>query len=198
MGVGEFVPGIFETLLKDESAGSARGEPSPCSQFGNVDSRGASGMAPALCLEPFPQLQREVELPPAVVSLLRLRGLIPVLPLLPQDGGAWNGSQGCWDPAGSRGTTWGRSLEQGIHVGSSWEDRDPSQCPLFLKMRQRKMRKLLWGSISRRAQLCVTVTLLQLPVPFLPLLPSSPSPSCSLLPSDPPSHSSLPPFSQYP
>lgn len=116
---GEFVPGMLETLLKDESAGSARGKPSPCSRFGSVGSRGASGvagMAPTLSLEPFPQLQREVEPPPAVASLLRLRGWIPVLPLLPQDGVTWNGSQGWWGP--SRAEEWGGPCwEQGDKVG---------------------------------------------------------------------------------
>lgn len=124
--VGEFVPGMFETLLKDERAGSARAEPSPSSQFGSVKSRGVSGMAgmaPTLSLEPFPQLQRDVEPPPAVALLLRLRGWIPVLPLLPQDGVTWSGPWGGGDPAGQRnrwdpaGSTLGAGNQCGIQLG---------------------------------------------------------------------------------
>lgn len=75
----------------------------------------------------------------SLLLLLRLRGWIRVLPLLPRDGVTWSGSQGCWGPVWCQlggGMEWDQlgqegqgSIQVGQRRGSCCEDTDPSRCP---------------------------------------------------------------------
>ncbi|XP_058718614.1 uncharacterized protein LOC131591688 [Poecile atricapillus] len=113
----------------------------------SLESRRASGMAgvaPALSPEPFPQLQRETEPPPALAaqaeggSLLSLCSCGMERPGMDPRGGGdpcgiqtgsresvWDqtgrGGNRCGIQTGSRESVWDPNWEQGIGVGSSWE-----------------------------------------------------------------------------
>lgn len=190
-GTGWEWESLSQECLKRSLRIKALAQPSACSQFGKAESSGASGMtgmAPTLSLEPFPQLQREVEPPPAAALLLRLRGWIPVLPLLLQDAVAGNGSQGCWGPVwgqlgagGQRGVT-GGSRESVWDPGRGGTRQDPAgrtrihPCALRLSLAGVDEE----AAAGEHPQECPAPCHCHPPAApgaFLPLLPSSSSPS---------------------
>lgn len=141
-GTGWQWESLSQGCLKSSFRMKVRGEPSPCPQFGNVGSRGASGMAGMAPTFPgaVPTTPEGGGASSCCGFAAQAEGMDPCSPSAPV---GWSDLERIPGVLGTPGgpAGWGNGLgpswDRRDKAGPSWEDTDPSQCPLSVPGRGR-------------------------------------------------------------